>query len=72
MFPTKKHTWVSLEDQPMIADKIEWEKMFTNKKGVHFLDLEDRSKSHNGRYAQRRILSRRKKDISHLFNWRTC
>ena len=60
VFPTKQQKWVSLEDQPMIADKLEWEKMFGGKKGVHFLDLEDRSKPHHGRSTQRRILTRRK------------
>ena len=44
----------------MIGDNKEFEKMFVSKTGVHFLDLEDRSRPHQGGFAQRRILSRRK------------
>ena len=60
VFPTKQQVWVSLEDQPMIADSPEWEKMFAGKEGIHFLDLEGRSRPHQGPNKQRRMLTRRK------------
>ena len=56
----------------MIADNKEWEKMFGAKKGVHFLDLEDRSKPQHGRVGQRRIISRRKFDFKHLIISNPC
>ena len=43
VFPTTKQIWVSLEDHPLIADNRDWEKLFSDKEGVHFLDIEDKS-----------------------------
>ncbi|XP_045191511.2 uncharacterized protein LOC123548375 [Mercenaria mercenaria] len=43
VFPTNKQIWVSLADHPMIPDNRDWEKMFADKAGVHFLDMEDKS-----------------------------
>ncbi|CAG5134711.1 unnamed protein product, partial [Candidula unifasciata] len=40
VFPTKQGQWVSLTDNPMIADSPELEQMFEMKPGVHFLQLE--------------------------------
>ena len=34
--------WVSLEDNPMIRDNKEFEKMFSDKSGVYFLDMENK------------------------------
>ena len=59
VFPTAQHIWVSLEDQPMIADSAEWTEMFKAKSGVHFLDLKDRSKPHP-RQSTKRLIKRKK------------
>ena len=58
VFPTKKGLWVSLKDKPMIADNRDWEKMFTDKDNVHFLDLEVKqaqSKHRQGRHGSSRM-----------------
>lgn len=34
---TKQSIWVSPDDKPMLADSVEFEKMFDGKPGVHFL-----------------------------------
>nr|KAG5712633.1 hypothetical protein BaRGS_029688 [Batillaria attramentaria] len=34
---TKEQAWVSPDDKPMLADNTEFEKMFADKPGVHFL-----------------------------------
>lgn len=39
IFATKRESWVSLEDHPLIADSREYEKMFAKKEDVHFLLL---------------------------------
>ncbi|XP_046338389.2 protein NO VEIN-like isoform X3 [Haliotis rufescens] len=41
IFPTKKDIWVSVDDNPMIADNPELEKMFAEEKNVHFLQLDE-------------------------------
>ncbi|XP_053402751.1 uncharacterized protein LOC123550539 [Mercenaria mercenaria] len=43
VFPTSKQVWVSVEDKPLIGDNRELEKMFWDKPGVHFLDMEDQA-----------------------------
>ena len=55
VFPTEQHIWVSLEDQPMIADSDEYTEMFEGKTGVHFFDLKDRSKPHPKRFTKRQV-----------------
>lgn len=37
---TKDHTWVSVNDKPMLADSPDMEKMFSGKPGVHFVITE--------------------------------
>lgn len=41
IFPTKKDIWVSVDDNPMIADNPELEKMFAEETNVHFLQLDE-------------------------------
>lgn len=47
VFPTKQGQWVSLSDNPMIADSPELEQMFQMKPGVHFLQLEVTQTGHS-------------------------
>ncbi|BFZ19889.1 hypothetical protein BsWGS_22929 [Bradybaena similaris] len=47
VFPTKQGQWVSLSDNPMIADSPELEQMFQMKPGVHFLQLEVAQTGHS-------------------------
>ncbi|XP_021342125.1 uncharacterized protein LOC110442712 isoform X2 [Mizuhopecten yessoensis] len=50
---TKKGQWISMEQNPMISDKRELEKMFSEKADVHFLDLEDpKTKDKRGRQSK--------------------
>ncbi|KAL3859495.1 hypothetical protein ACJMK2_009714 [Sinanodonta woodiana] len=46
---SKRKEWVSPEDSPMIADNLEWEKMFQNKENIHFLQLEEKTTRHHGK-----------------------
>ncbi|XP_067652769.1 uncharacterized protein [Haliotis asinina] len=54
IFPTKKDIWVSVDDNPMIADSHELEKMFAEEKNVHFLQLEEQRDSGSKRMKSKR------------------
>ncbi|XP_060075304.1 uncharacterized protein LOC132554994 [Ylistrum balloti] len=50
---TKTGQWISIEQNPMISDNRELEKMFSEKADVHFLELEDtKGKDKRGRQSK--------------------
>ncbi|KAK7114721.1 uncharacterized protein [Littorina saxatilis] len=53
---SKRQTWVSPADKPMLADDAELEKMFTGKEGVHFLTVDlPKSQQRGGAFQRRRF-----------------
>ncbi|XP_069113795.1 uncharacterized protein [Argopecten irradians] len=51
---TKKGQWISIDQNPMISDNRELEKMFCDKADVHFIELED-TKTKDKRVRQSRL-----------------
>ncbi|KAK3589090.1 hypothetical protein CHS0354_017428 [Potamilus streckersoni] len=46
---SKCKEWVCPDDSPMIADNLEWEKMFQNKENIHFLQIEEKTIRHHAK-----------------------
>ncbi|KAL3859494.1 hypothetical protein ACJMK2_009713 [Sinanodonta woodiana] len=40
---SKRKEWVCPDDCPMIADNLEWEKIFEEKENIHFLQIEEKT-----------------------------